>query len=94
MPSFFPSASCLATTFGQSTPYKISAPASRSTYQVNESLYPSWDVSEKAAQLSEEAKKEFAQASAVAQAKAGKIELYSPKYYAVGVIVEAVAVTY
>ncbi|MCJ1242942.1 hypothetical protein MMC30_000138 [Trapelia coarctata] len=49
-------------------------------------LFPAWsavdDVKSKAGQLSAEAQKEFAKASEVAQAKAGKIELYSPKYYA------------
>lgn len=83
MPSLFPSASCLASTFGQATPYKTAAPVRRSPYQVNESLYPSWDVSEKASELSNEAVKEFEKASAAAQAKTGKIELYSGKYYAV-----------
>ena len=83
MPTLFPSANCLATTFGQATPYTTNTPARRSAYHVNESLYPSWDVSEKASELSAEAKKEFEKASAVAQAKAGKIELYSSKYYAV-----------
>lgn len=87
MPSLFPSASCLAATFGQATPYQTNTPAKRSPYQVNESLYPSWDVSEKASELSAEAKKEFEKASAAAQAKAGKIELYSGKYYAVRNIV-------
>lgn len=83
MPSLFPSASCLATTFGQATPYKAPAPVRRSPYQVNEALYPSWDVSDKASELSQGAVKEFEKASAAAQAKTGKIELYSGKYYAV-----------
>lgn len=45
-----------------------------------------WSTAEnaksKANALSEEAKKEISKASSAAQAKAGKIELYSPKYYA------------
>ena len=49
-------------------------------------LFPAWsavdDVKSKAGQLSAEAQKEFAKASEIAQAKAGTIELYSPKYYA------------
>lgn len=37
---------------------------------------------DKAVKLSNEATKEFEKASSAAQAKAGKIELYSGKYYA------------
>ena len=40
------------------------------------------DVKSRANTLSEEAQKEIAKASSKAQATAGKIELYSPKYYA------------
>ena len=40
------------------------------------------DVKSRANALSEEAQKEIAKASSKAQAKAGKIELYSSKYYA------------
>jgi len=40
------------------------------------------DVKTKAHALSEEAQKEIAKASSEAQAKAGKVELYSPKFYA------------
>lgn len=40
------------------------------------------DIKSKANALSEEAQKELAMASSKAQAKAGKIELYSPKFYA------------
>ena len=54
--------------------------------QARADLYPAWSVADdakaKASQLSNEATKEFEKASAKAQAKAGKIELYSPKYYA------------
>ena len=48
--------------------------------------YSSWsvvdDAKNKANTLGTEATKEFEKASAKAQAKAGKIELYSAKYYA------------
>lgn len=48
--------------------------------------YVAWstvdDVKDKTNKLSNEAAKEFEKASAKAQAKAGPIELYSPKYYA------------
>ena len=51
-----------------------------------ENDFPIWsavdDVKSKAGQLSAEAQQEYAKASAEAQAKAGEIELYSPKYYA------------
>lgn len=40
------------------------------------------DVKDKAQKLSAEATKEFEKASSAAQAKAGKIEMYSGKYYA------------
>ena len=40
------------------------------------------DVKDKASQLTSEAAKEYEAASKKAQSKAGKIELYSPKYYA------------
>jgi solute carrier family 25 (mitochondrial phosphate transporter), member 3 len=93
MQSFFPAASTLSATFGHSAPYKFNAPAQqakRTPYQARTELFPSWNVAEdakqKGAQLSDAAVKEFEKASASAQAKAGKIELYSGKYYAVGQI--------
>ncbi|KAK5172001.1 Cu/Pi carrier [Saxophila tyrrhenica] len=88
MPSLFPGASTLSATFGHSSPYNFTAqaPAKRSPYQARSELYPSWDVAEdaknKAAGLSDAAQKELQKASNVAQAKAGKIQLYSGKYYA------------
>jgi solute carrier family 25 phosphate transporter 3 len=89
MQSFFPTASALSATFGHATPYnlKTQTPAKRSPYLARSNLYPSWDVAEdaknKAAGLSDAATKELQKASEIAQAKAGKIELYSGKYYAV-----------
>lgn len=59
----------------------------RSTpYQARPELYGAWsvvdDAKNKANKLGAEATKEFEKASSAAQAKAGKIELYSGKYYA------------
>jgi hypothetical protein len=59
----------------------------RSTpYQARPELYPAYsvvdDAKNKAQKLSHEAAKEFESASKLAQDKAGKIELYSGKYYA------------
>lgn len=55
-------------------------------YQARTDLYPVYsivdDVKNKGQKLSAEAQAEFDKASKAAQAKAGKIELYSPKYYA------------
>ena len=89
MQSFFPTASTLSATFGHASPYtNIPQPTKRSPYQARSHLYPSWDAAEdaknKAAGLSDAATKEIEKASALAQQKAGKIELYSGKYYAVG----------
>lgn len=57
------------------TPYQA-RPELFSVYSVVE------DAKDKAQKLSAEATKEFEKASSAAQAKAGKIELYSGKYYA------------
>ena len=90
MPSLFPAASTLSATFGHASPYGFSAPSApkRTPLQARTELYPSWNVAEdakqKTAQLSDAAVKEFEKASSAAQAKTGKIELYSPSYYAVG----------
>ena len=83
MASIFPSASALSATFGHSTPFK----SQPSPYQARTDRFSSWDVAEdaknKATQLSDAATKEIQKASDIAQAKTGKIELYSGKYYAV-----------
>lgn len=54
--------------------------------QARPELYGAWSVvdsaKDKAVKLSNEATKEFEKASSAAQAKTGKIELYSGKYYA------------
>ncbi|KAK4497981.1 hypothetical protein PRZ48_010637 [Zasmidium cellare] len=84
MPSLFPSASVLTATFGSHV--SQSGQARRSPHSVQENLYQSWSVTEdaqkKGSQLSAEATKEIQKASQAAQAKAGKIELFSPSYYA------------
>ena len=55
-------------------------------YQARPELFGAWsvveDAKDKAQKLSAEATKEFEKASTAAQQKAGKIELYSGKYYA------------
>lgn len=83
--SLFPSMSALSATFGNASPYtqQQQQPPQRKSIA---HLYQSWDVAEdaqkKATQLSDAAAKELQKASSAAQDKVGKIELYSPKYYA------------
>lgn len=85
MSALFPSASALSATFGNATPYHMPA-ARRSPYAARTELYGSWNVAEdakqKSTQLADAATKEYEKASHLAQQKAGKIELYSGKYYA------------
>ena len=89
MPSLFPTPTALANVFGNATPYRFNTQPSvnRSPHEARSNLYSSWDVAEdaknKATELTDAAQKELEKASAMAQAKAGKIELYSGKYYAV-----------
>lgn len=63
-----------------------SAQAPRSRYQARQELYGTWsavdDAKDKANKLSNAAVKELQQASAKAQQATGKIEMYSPKFYA------------
>lgn len=58
----------------------------RTQYQARSDLYGAWsaadDAKAKASQLSDKAVKEFDKASAAAQAQTGRIEMYSPKFYA------------
>jgi len=90
MPALFPRQEVLQTTFlrpvsidGESAGTGISK---RTTYQARPELYGAFSVVDdakgKAQKLSAEATKEFEKASAAAQAKTGKIELYSGRYYA------------
>jgi solute carrier family 25 phosphate transporter 3 len=85
-----PSAQAIQAAFFPSNPIapfasQKQAPAP-SRYRAREELYPVWsavdDAKAKAAKLGDTATKEFEKASSAAQAKAGKIELYSAKYYA------------
>ena len=97
MPSIFPSPDTLHDAFHSPNPYgrrnepsiqPRTAPVSKrpTPLQARSELYTAWsvvdDAKNKANALSAEATKEFDKASAAAQAKTGKIELYSPKFYA------------
>jgi solute carrier family 25 phosphate transporter 3 len=66
--------------------YSPLANTGRTPYQARPELYSAYsvvdDAKDKAKKLSDEATREFEKASSKAQAKAGKIELFSPKYYA------------
>lgn len=79
MPSLFPSAADLSAVFGNATP----ASAEKSSSSVQD-RFQVWSVTEdaerKASELGRSAAKEYEKASHLAQAKAGKIELYSGKY--------------
>ncbi|KAA8570331.1 hypothetical protein EYC84_002632 [Monilinia fructicola] len=81
MPSIFPSQNTLHDVFHSPIPTP-----KRTPLQARSELYTTWsvidDAKNKANALSAEATKEFDKASASAKAKAGTIELYSPKYYA------------
>ncbi|EMT62336.1 hypothetical protein FOQG_07955 [Fusarium oxysporum f. sp. raphani 54005] len=71
----------------QGTVYSPLSAKPRTPYEAHLELFPAYssvvqDVKGKAKELSAEATAEFEKASAKAQAKAGKIELYSGKYYA------------
>jgi solute carrier family 25 (mitochondrial phosphate transporter), member 3 len=65
---------------------KASKVSKNSPYQGQPELYSAFsvvdDTKDKAKKLSDEAAKEFEKASAKVQAKTGKMELYSPGYYA------------
>jgi solute carrier family 25 (mitochondrial phosphate transporter), member 3 len=89
MPLLFPTQDTLHNVFHSSLPFGLAqrpAEPQRTPLQARSELYPAWSVidnaKEKANKLSAEATKELEKASAKAQAKAGAIELYSPKYYA------------
>lgn len=90
MPSLYPSQGILRDVLSSRTPFdrsKALPPARPTTSQTPPpSRFTAWsaadDIKGRANALSEEAQKEIAKASSKAQAKAGAIELYSPKYYA------------
>ncbi|KZF25973.1 mitochondrial carrier [Xylona heveae TC161] len=85
----FPSQSTLDNTFAARAGFGLSmaqpAPEKPSKYQARQDLYSAWsavdDVKSKAGQLSKEAARELEIASQKAQSKAGKLEMYSTKYY-------------
>ena len=92
MPLLFPSRDTLHDVFHPAIPFgrrpatPQSNPSKRTPPQARTEYYPTWsavdDAKSKANALSAEAAKEFEKASAAAQAKTGKIELYSLQYYA------------
>ncbi|KAF2155902.1 mitochondrial carrier [Myriangium duriaei CBS 260.36] len=87
MPSLFPSLDALSGTFGVCSPFNQPRPSEpQSTTFSRTDIFRTWSVADdakaKAQQLSDVAVKDYQKASAAAQAKAGKIELYSGKYYA------------
>lgn len=89
MPSIIPTPQTLHSALGNCSifPQRTSeSPSPRSSKWADSSLYPAWsateDAKKKAAQLSNAAAAEFEKASSKTQAKVGKIELYSAKYYA------------
>lgn len=88
MPPLFPTHGTLHDFFAPQSPLAKSTavqPASP-VREARRSTFTAWsavdDVKDKAGQLSAEAQKEYQKASGAAQAKTGKIELYSAKYYA------------
>lgn len=85
----FPTLSTLSQAFGTCSPLPQrlpDTPATSSRWTARQDLYPAWSVTEdakaKATKLGDAAVNEFEKASHKAQDKAGRIELYSPKYYA------------
>lgn len=78
--------SCFASPLAPAAPKRTSLAPGPTKYQARPELYGAYstvdDVKGKAHKLSSEAAKEFEKASAAAQAKAGRIELYSGRYYA------------
>lgn len=88
MSHLFPSPQALQQSFcAPFAPRVQSASAPGATrFQARPELYTAYsvvdDAKNKAQKLSAEAQKEFDKASSKAQAKAGKIDLYTPKYYA------------
>lgn len=90
MLNVLPTPATLSQAFAGCSPFAQRASEPQSTrlskWSARHELYPVWsatdDAKNKANQLSDAAVAEFEKASSKAQAKAGKIELYSPKYYA------------
>jgi len=85
MPTIFPTAAALSSSFSASSPTSFLQPR-RTPREAPEHLWTSWsstdDVKAKAAAVGDKAVQEYEKASAKAQEKVGKIEMFSPKYYA------------
>jgi solute carrier family 25 phosphate transporter 3 len=85
MPIIFPTASALSATFTNSSPTCLLQPR-RTPREAPEHIWSAWsatdDVKNQAKVVGDKAVKEYEKASAKAQEKVGKIELFSPKYYA------------
>lgn len=85
MPQLFPRYEALQAAFPSGTQdgAKTQSNSRATPYQARTDLYPAFStIEDKAKKLSAEATAEFNKASATAQAKAGKMELFSGKYYA------------
>lgn len=86
MAHLYPKDEVLKGNFFSPAPKHYSSQTKATPLQARPELYGAWSVvdnaKDKAVKLSNEATKEFEKASSAAQAKAGKIELYSGKYYA------------
>lgn len=77
-----PTSATLSAVF-PSTPFSVAVPQKTPRLQPSvASLYPYASISEEAKKLGKEAQKELRHASEVTQKKAGKIDMYSPKFYA------------
>ncbi|RFU74184.1 mitochondrial phosphate carrier 2 [Trichoderma arundinaceum] len=86
MAHLYPKAEALKGSFYSPEPKHHSSQTKATPFQARPELYGAYSVvdsaKDKAVKLSNEATREFEKASSAAQAKAGKIELYSGKYYA------------
>lgn len=85
MVGLFPSSAAIAQAMMPTSAYYKPTPEP-TPHPQKRPIFSAWSaadtVKDKAAELGAEAQKEYEKASAKAQAKAGKIELYSGKYYA------------
>lgn len=81
----FPSQSALAAVFAPQHPM-VSKPDASTSVQIKREPFSAWsaveDIKKKADSAGKEVAREYRVASEKAQQKAGKIELYSGKYYA------------
>lgn len=88
MPLLFPTQGTLSDSFSPRLPFGSAPTESQdeSSQESSPNRYPAWstveDVKSKAGTLSQEAQSELKKASQTLQAKTGKIDLYSGKYYA------------